>query len=330
MLSLPLTQQSVIDENAGELVAHSALHQSRSNSRIDAARQSADDAPVTNLTTNLRDLVADDRASIPVRTASGNVEKEVLEHRLSGLRVVHFGVPLHANEPALNVFKRRHRRTRSAGQRRKSLRGTGDGIAVTHPHADGVGNTGQKLPRGRNAQAGASILRCSGMSHLTAESLGHGLESIADAQHRHTSVKQRRVDARGALCVDRGRTTRKNNGGGFLSEHVAHWHVMRDDLGVNIRLTHPAGNELGVLRAEVDHQNDVVKLFHEGESMAHDPTWRHSRSPYWRGSLIDRVTRCRTMASNHLSPLAGGPRLDMVWFIHRQYSPAEPRLTYEH
>jgi hypothetical protein len=50
----------------------------------------------------------------------------------------------------------------------------------------------------------------------------------------------------------------------------------------------------------------------------HDPTWRHSRSPYRRGSLIDRVTRCRTMASNHLSPLAGGPRLDMVWFIHRQ------------
>ena len=153
---------------------------------------------------------------------------------------------------------------------------------MTHPHADGVRDTGEQLTWGGYAQAGTSVFRGSGVGDLTTEGLSHGLEAVTDAHHRHTGVEQGRVDARGPIRVDRGRASGKDDRGRFLGEHLADWHVVRDDFGVNVHLAHPAGNELGVLRPEVDHQNDVVELFHEAESMAQSPQSRHSTGPRLR------------------------------------------------
>jgi len=58
--------------------------------------------------------------------------------------------------------------------------------------------------------------------------------------------------------------------------------------------------------------------------MAQDPTRRHSRSPYRCEYLVDRAT----MPRNDVNPTVPvGRRTSARYgFIHRHYSPAEPRL----
>src|SRR3546814_6323328 len=41
-------------------------------------------------------------------------------------------------------------------------------------------------------------------------------------------------------------------------EHLVDGHRVRDDLGVDPRLPHTTGDQLGVLRPEVDHQDQIV------------------------------------------------------------------------
>ena len=50
---------------------------------------------------------------------------------------------------------------------------------------------------------------------------------------------------------------------GCLASISRHRHRVRDDLGVDARLAHPPRDQLGVLRAEVDHQDQVV-FRHDG------------------------------------------------------------------
>ena len=45
---------------------------------------------------------------------------------------------------------------------------------------------------------------------------------------------------------------------GRRGEHLRDRHVARHDLAVDVRLTHAAGDQLRVLRTEVDDENEVV------------------------------------------------------------------------
>ncbi|MSS46021.1 hypothetical protein FYJ43_08210 [Cutibacterium sp. WCA-380-WT-3A] len=62
--------------------------------------------------------------------------------------------------------------------------------------------------------------------------------------------------------------------------------------------------------------------------MAPDPIGRHSQSPYCHGYLVDYAPHGGRRRQSNL------PRWpkdhSSIWFIHRHYSPAEPRWTYEH
>ena len=73
------------------------------------------------------------------------------------------------------------------------------------------------------------------------------------------AVEQRRVDARGALGVDRRRAAREDDRDGPPGQHLRHRHRVRDDLAVDARLADPPGDQLGVLRAEVDDEDRRVE-----------------------------------------------------------------------
>ena len=52
-----------------------------------------------------------------------------------------------------------------------------------------------------------------------------------------------------------------------LGQHLGHRHRVRHDLGVHVGLTDPAGDQLRVLRAVVDDENEV--RLHHGSLPAH-------------------------------------------------------------
>ena len=66
LLGLPLAQQPVVDEDAGELVADGLLHQGRCDGGVDAAGERTEDPVLADLLTDRRDEVVDDVGRGPV------------------------------------------------------------------------------------------------------------------------------------------------------------------------------------------------------------------------------------------------------------------------
>jgi hypothetical protein len=60
LLAFVLAQHARINENCGKLVAYRAVYQSRCHGRINAAADSAQHGPVTNLRAYALDAIRDD------------------------------------------------------------------------------------------------------------------------------------------------------------------------------------------------------------------------------------------------------------------------------
>ena len=73
LVALVLAHQPVVDEHAGELVAHGLVRQERRHGRIDAAGQPADHPLGAHLLANLRDPALRDRLRRPRHVASADV-----------------------------------------------------------------------------------------------------------------------------------------------------------------------------------------------------------------------------------------------------------------
>ena len=137
-----------------------------------------------------------------------------------------------------------------------------DRVAVAHPHPVLRGDVGQQRPRLGDLDGGAAVLRPARAAYLSPEALRHRLEAVAHAEHRHPGVEERVVDPRRARLVDRRRTAGEDDRLRALREHLRDRHRGRHDLGVDPGLADPAGDELGVLRPEVDDEDQVVICGH--------------------------------------------------------------------
>src|SRR4029079_3898544 len=93
-----------------------------------------------------------------------------------------------------------------------------------------------------------------------AERRRHRLHPVADAEHRDAELEQPGVDVRCARLVDRGRPSGQDDPRRVAGRHLGGGRIVRDDLGVDTALTHAPGDQLGVLRAHVDHQHGTVSV----------------------------------------------------------------------
>jgi hypothetical protein len=88
----------VIDEHAGELVAHGVLHQGRGDRGVDPTGQSADRALAAELRPHRRDRLVEDLGYRPARLATRDLVQELFERPLAERGVHDFGVVLHAGQ----------------------------------------------------------------------------------------------------------------------------------------------------------------------------------------------------------------------------------------
>ena len=110
LLRFVLTQEPVIDEHARQLIADRLVHEQRGDSRVDAARQRAEDALVPNCRADPLHLLLDHGGGRPRRRRARDVVEEVLQ-QLGPVRGVHdLGVELHAVETTARILERRNGR----------------------------------------------------------------------------------------------------------------------------------------------------------------------------------------------------------------------------
>ena len=102
---------------------------------------------------------------------------------------------------------------------------------------------------------GLAVLAERGLVDVGAEGVGHGLEAIADAEHGDARLEQLLVDARGAGLEHGGGAAREDDRLRILGQHLVDGHRMGHEFGIDVGLTDAAGDELGVLGAEVDDEH---------------------------------------------------------------------------
>ena len=84
-------------------------------------------------------------------------------------------------------------------------------------------------------------------------------------------------------------------------QHLGDRHRVRHDLGVDPRLAHPPRDQLGVLRPEVDDEDQVV--------VAVSTIGRHTESLVVAQSAQDQGTRRQPIGSATATTKPSGPRM---------------------
>ena len=88
-----------------------------------------------------------------------------------------------------------------------------------------------------------------------AEQLGHELQPVADTQDRDAHLEDAAVDERRARLLDAERAAREHDPARLEGADLLHGHRAGVDLAVNVQLADAAGNELRVLRAEIEDED---------------------------------------------------------------------------
>ena len=245
------------------------VHQRGRHRGVDAAGEPADDPLVADLGADLLDRGVDDGRHRPGRLAAADVVEEATQQRLTVGGVDHLGVELHAVDPALHVLEHRDRRLGGAGGDPEALGRADDRVEVAHPH-DLVLRLEQHRRLAVGLQVGTAVLALAGARHLPAELLRDELRAVADAEHRHAGLVHHRVDRRGPGDVDALGPAAQDQASRAASGQLLGRDRVRDDLAVDVGFAHPPGDELGVLRAEVDDEDraDLAGAGHRGDGLS--------------------------------------------------------------
>ena len=83
------------------------------------------------------------------------------------------------------------------------------------------------------------------------------LHPVADAQHREAALQGPVRDARRPGVIHAGRPAGQDDAPGVEMRHGRRIRGGRDNLGINLQFPDAAGNQVGVLGAEVDDDDGV-------------------------------------------------------------------------
>ena len=259
LLGLARPHEAGVDEHARELVADGLVDEGGGHRRVDPARQPAQHPLAAHLGPDLVHLGLDDRRHGPPGGTPAHVVEEVLEHLLAPGGMGHLGVELDAVDPPVGVLQGRHRDHVGAGGHPEPGRRLHDRVAVAHPHVLGDGQVGEQGGAGDDLEARPAVLGHIGAGDQAPELLRHQLGAVADAQDGDSGVVDRGIEGRRSVDVDRRRPPAEDDPGRLSSEELVEWDVAGDDLAVDVGFADAPGDELGVLRPEIDDQNRLVQ-----------------------------------------------------------------------
>lgn len=145
-------------------------------------------------------------------------------------------------------------------------------------HPDHCGFTGgEPLQQGgadpRGLQVSVTKLSLTSSNYFAAQKVSDELHSVADSEDRHAQTQHFGRQLRGALCIDRRRTTREDKSCDVSSFGCVRRLTVGPHLAVDVLLTDTPSDQLGVLGAEVQDQN-LAALVHWNHSEGRDSTVR--------------------------------------------------------
>src|SRR5690606_1734759 len=133
LITLAEPKQSVVDEDADELIADRRVQERGDYRRIDAAGEREQNTIAADPLPDPLDVIGDDVLCGPRRRAAAHVAHEASEDLEAVLRVGDLGMELQAVDPALGICDGGERRVSRLRDRLEARRQALHAIAVAHP-----------------------------------------------------------------------------------------------------------------------------------------------------------------------------------------------------
>ena len=254
LLRFALAHETVIDIDARELAGHCAREQRRAHRGIHAAGETEQHFFLADLLANLADLRFKEALHRVIPGAAADIKEEVLQNEIALHGVGHFGVELHAVEPALFVHIRRHGREIGVAGGAEALGQRRDEVGVAHEHIRRLGAAGKERERRVERDGEYAVLALGARRNRSAAEMADELHSVADAEHGDAELQHGLIAGGGIFAVYAVWSAGEDDA---LRRHRAdllHGHFARTDLGIDAVLAHAACDQLLVLPAEIQDQ----------------------------------------------------------------------------
>ena len=183
---------------------------------------------------------------------------------LEGVR--DFGMELHGIEAALLIRHGGNRRRFVAADDLEAGREFGHLVAVAHPDfekamallVDTIPNAVEEFRMAPGPHLGIAEFTSRAAFDLAAQLRGHGLHTVADAQHRHSQLEYdvRRLPVSG--LVHRIGTAGQNDPLRLEVANEVFGNVEGMQFAIHLLFAHAAGDELRNLRAEIEDEDFLV------------------------------------------------------------------------
>ena len=132
-----------------------------------------------------------------------------------------------------------------------------DAVPVAHPALLLGLHALEEEPWVGHAERGLAELGGAGAGDGAAQLPRQVLHAVADAEDGDAELEELWVDPRRIVDVDAHGTAGEDDAPGAPGDDVGDRRVVRDQLRVDVQLAHAAGDELPILRAEVQHEHRV-------------------------------------------------------------------------
>ena len=258
LVALVFTHQAVVHKDAGQLIPYGTVQQGGSHAAVHAAGKRQQHLAVTDLLPQCLHRGAGVVLHAPVALGMANLIQEVFEDIVAELGMLHLRVELHPVQPLFLALDARIGGGCRMADGGKALRQAAHVIHMAHP-ADGL------LRHPLKEQAFGIVVHRRlaefprrGALHLAAQYMAHHLQAVAQPQHRQPLPEHRRVHHGGALCVNAVRPAGKNNADGRKLLDLIQRLPVGVYLAVDPQITHPAGDQLIILPAEIQYQYRFV------------------------------------------------------------------------
>jgi hypothetical protein len=247
------SEQAVVDENAGQLVAHGLVEKRRGDARIDPAAEPEDDAFPPDLGPQLLDRLVEVVAHRPVASAPADPVDEIGDDLAPVRGVDHLRMELQAEKAAGAVLDHRVVGILGGGDDGEIARQPRELVAVRIPDLQTRGNSLEKRAGGiQDGQRPLAVLALLPLLDLAAEEVGEDLDAVTDAENRDLQPEDGPIGERRVLGVHARGPARHDDALGLEGGDLGGRRVVAQDRRVHVALADPAGDHLGVLGAEIE------------------------------------------------------------------------------
>src|SRR5829696_5598775 len=257
LLGLIVSQETVGDEDARQIVADGPVDEHRRRRRIDPAGEPADGPCVAYLFSYPLDSVGNDVDRRPLGPAAAGLVEEVLEHLHPVLCVPDLGLELDPEAPLFGVLERDNWNRGCLGSNLETFRYGEDSVSVASPGLLLVGRAGEEALVAIDDQVRATVLPDLDSPHFPALNERHELHPVTDAEHRRVQVEEPLPHPRCIVLVDAVGSAREDDALGVFGPYLFYGRVVRNHLRVDAAFPDAASDQLRVLPAEIEYQDQV-------------------------------------------------------------------------